>query len=527
MRPARSDKPVVSSGRGFAVKKRERARYTGFRGSGIRLTEDPLPDILVHSSEHERPQLSAIHMFDKAHLVMLAEQGIIPLKDAALMLARLRKMESHGVEKTRLASGGGLHSGEHYLINELGEEIGGKIHAGRSSADLDKVSDRVYQRTRLLEIMDAVISLREALLGAAEDHVHSIMPGYTHGQQAQPLTFGHQMLSWAAALSRDFERLNSAFRRLNVSPAGAAIMTGSGFPLNRQRTSDLLGFERPSENTLDAVHGPDDLLEVFCVLAILHANLARWADDVILWSGSEMRMISIPDRFCGTSSILAHKKNPYAMEHVRGAASHAVGGVMSAFFAEKGPTGMGIFSRNFYVKPALQRSFDNIVRDLRWFTAMIPALRLDKKRMEELAGSYWATASEVAELMVREKGLSWRTAHQIVGILVRICVERGVKPSEVDSALLDEAAGAYLKRPLRLNEGSLRDALDPGHFVKARTLLGGPAPAESRRRAREFREGLKRDRKVVLTVQKRIRAAGEELEKAVDDIVRKARRANA
>jgi argininosuccinate lyase len=192
---------------------------------------------------------------------------------------------------------------------------------------------------------------------------------------------------------------------------------------------------------------------------------------------------------------------------------------MSAFFAEKGPTGMGVFSRNFYVKPALLRSFDNIVRDLRWFTAMIPALKVDKKRMEEMAGSFWATASEVAELIVREKGLSWRTAHQIVGILVRISRERGVGPAEVDSGLLDEAAVTYFEKPLHLDEGSLRNALDPGRFVIARTLHGGPAPVESTRRIRRFREGLKRDRKAVLDMQKRLREAAEELERAVEAII--------
>lgn len=503
------------------MKRREKGRYTGFGGSGIRLTEEPVSDLLVHSSEQELPQLYACHMFDKAHLVMLAEEGIIPLKEGALMLARLRRMESEGIEKTRLAAGGGIHSGEHYLINELGESIGGKIHAGRSSGDLDKVADRVHQRKKLLEIMEAVIGLRDVLLGAAITHLDTVMPGYTHGQQAQPLTLGHQMLSWAASLSRDFARLIAVYRRVNVSPAGAAIMTGSGFPVNRHRTADLLGFEAPTENTLDAIHSPDDLLEVFSTLGILHANLARWADDIILWSGSDLAMIDIPDRFCGTSSILAHKKNPYAMEHVRGGAAHTVGGVMSAFFGQKGTTGMDIFSRKFYVNPTLLRSFEYLLRDLRWFTDMIPAIRANKASMEERAGSFWATASDLAERIVREKDLSWRTAHQIVGILVRISRERGVGPGEVDSALLDEAAVAYHGKPLHMDEASLRNGLDPVRFVKARTLYGGPAPVESKRRIREFQGALKRDRKTVLDLRERLRTAEGKLEEAVDAILRK------
>ena len=501
------------------MKKQKKSAYQGFGKAGIRLTEESLPNIVIHSSQHEMPQLYAHHLFDKAHLVMLAEENIIPRRDAALMLTSLREMEMDGIEKVRLEVDGGIHSGEQYLINKLGEDIGGRIHLGRSSGDLDKVADRIKQRDKLLEVMDAVNGFRHILLKVAAEHVDTVMPGYTHGQHAQPTTFGHQLLAWAVTLSRDFKRLESALHRINLSPAGAAIMTGSNFAVNRHRTAELLGFEKPCDNTLDAIHSPDDVLEVFSVIAILHANLARWADDIIFWAGSDVGIVDIPDRFCGTSSILVQKKNPYAMEHIRGAAAETIGGLVTAFWGEKGPTGLSVFSRNFYSKPVLLHSFDHAIRDLRWLTELVRYAKVNKERMRNRAGAFWAQATDVAAAIVREKGLAWRTAHQIAGIMVRLCQERGIDPGKVEPGLLDEAAVEYMGKPVGLREESLRKALDPDEFVKGRTLYGGPAPHESRKRIAEFEKVLKRDEGAVVDMRGRLETAYENLEKAIDRII--------
>ncbi|MBW1800380.1 MAG: argininosuccinate lyase [Deltaproteobacteria bacterium] len=501
------------------MKQPKNESYHGFQRAGIRLSKDPLPDIVTHSSENELPLLYACHMFDKAHLVMLAEESIIPRKDAALMLAALRDMEQDGIEKVRLEVGGGVHSGEHYLINTLSEDIGGRIHLGRSSGDLDKVAERIKQRDELLNLMDAVNEFREVVLKVAGVNVETVMPGYTHGQHAQPTTFGHYLLAWAAVLSRDFQRLESVFHRVNRSPAGAAIMTGTNFPVNRHRTAELLGFENPSENTLDAIHNTDDLIEVFSMVALLHTSIAKWAEDLILWSGNEIKMVELPDRFCGTSSILVQKKNPYALEHIRGAAAETVGGLMTSFFGEKGPTGLSVFSRKFHSYQALSRSLGNLLRDLRWMTGLVPALKLDKALMGQRAGAFWAQATDIAGAMVRDKGCSWRTAHQISGILVRRCLERGVKPHEVTGAMLDEASVEYMGEPIGISEESLRKSLDPLEFVRGRTLYGGPAPEESRKRIEAHSGNLERDREAVAEMRRHIEEAGGKLERAIDDII--------
>jgi argininosuccinate lyase len=501
------------------LKKQKQTEYRGYRTAGIRLSEELLPNIVGHSSQHEQPQLYTYHMFDKAHLVMLAEENLIPQKDAALMLANLREMETEGIEKVRLAVGGGMHSGEQYLIRKLSEDIGGRIHLGRSSGDLGKVGFRIKQRDNLLELMDAVNGFRRLLLKVAAKHVDTVMPGYTHGQHGQPLTFGHQMLAWAAALTRNFKRFESALDRLNLSPAGAAAMTGTNFPLNRHRTAELLGFEKPCENTLDATHSSDDILELFSVIAILHADLTRWADDIIFWTGSEVGMVTIPDRFCGTSSIMMQKKNAYAMGHIRGAAASTIGGLMTAFFVEKGATGLSGFSRNRYSQPVLLSAFDSLFRDLSWLTELVPALEVNKEIMRQRAGAFWAQATDVAGAIVRHKDLSWRTAHQIVGILVRLSHERGIKPSEVDTKLLDEAAVEYMGEPIGLSEEVIQKACDPVEFVKGRTLYGGPAPSESRRQIKIHKKTLKRDEEIVIRIRRQLSAASQKLEKAIDEII--------
>ena len=501
------------------MKRQRSTEYKGYRTAGIRLKEAPVADMPTASSSSDPAQLLACHAFDKAHLVMLAEEGLIPRRDAALMLAGLRELEKEDAGKALQAVGGGIHSGEQYLIRRLSEEVGGRIHLGRSSGDLDRVAAKIRQRDKLLAVMASVIGFRSALLKAAKLHAGAVMPGYTHGQQAQPLTLGFTFLHWAAALARDFKRLLSAYHGVNRSPAGAGILTGSDFPLNRHRVAELLGFSDPYENAMDAVHSADDMLEAFSAIAILHANLARWADDLIFLSGSDLAMVELPDRFCSISSIMPQKKNPVALEHIRGAAAETMGGLITAFGAEAGPTGLAIFPRYHYVQPALDKAFDLILRDIGWLGAIVSGLKANREAMEERAGSLWATAADLAGALVRHLDLPWRTSHQIVGILVRLCIERGIKPDAVTTALLDEAAVEYMDRPLGIGTEQLRKALDPRESVRRRTLYGGTAARETQRRIAAFKERLDEDRTCVADLQSRLTVAAVRLEEAIDAIL--------
>jgi argininosuccinate lyase len=496
------------------------SEYRGFRAAGIRLSEEMLPQLQKLAAGRSRPLFAALHAFDKAHAVMLVEEGLLTREVGVGILTALRQMEREGIEAARTRTGGGLHSGEQYLIRALGEEVGGRVHLGRSSGDLSSVGINVLQRERVLAILDAVNRLRRVLLDLARQHTDTILPGYSFGQHAQPMTLAHLWLSWAANLARDFDRLHGVYRRVNQSPAGAVIMVGSDFPLNRARTAELLGFDAVHENSADAILEltADDSLDVPMAVALLYHTMAKWADDLILWSTAEFDFVEVPDRFCQTSSIMMQKKNVIGPAEVKGASAEALGCVVTSYHALKGPTGLPITER-YYALEALWRVADSCVRDLDWFCELLPALSIKRARMREQAWRHWATATDLAGALVRERDVPWRTAHQIVGILVRLCEERGLGPDAVTPALLDEAAKAYHGEPAGLDVESIRRALDPERFIAARTLRGGPAPEESLRQAGLFAAGLAIDDAVAHAIHSRLDEADRRLEAAIDAIL--------
>jgi len=496
--------------------------YRGFRAPGIRLREEMLPQLARLTAGRSRLMLHALHAFDKAQAVMLVEEGLLAREHGQAILKALRQMERDGVEEVRTRTGGGLHSGEQYLIRALGEEIGGRLHLGRSSGDLSAVGINTLQRERVLRILEGVNRLRRVLIGLSRQHTDTILPGYSFGQHAQPMTLAHLLLSWAANLARDSDRLHGVYRRVNTSPAGAAIMVGSDFPLNRTRTAELLGFDAIHENMADAILelNADDSLDVPMAVAILYHTMAKWADDLILWSTSEFAFVDIPDRFCNTSSIMMQKKNVIGPAEVKGASAEALGCVVTSYHALKGPTGLPITERH-YALEMLWRVCDDCARDLDWFCELLPALGIRRDHMREQAWRHWATATDLAGALVRDRNLPWRTAHQIVGVLVRLCEDRGIGPEAVTPALLDEAAIAYHGTPAGLDAAQIKLALDPGRFVAARTMRGGPAPAESLRQADLFERGLGADEATVAAINERLGAAGRKLEAAVDVILGK------
>jgi argininosuccinate lyase len=504
--------------------KQKSSEYRGYRNAGIRLREEMLPQLKQLYGAHTHEMLPAVHAFDKAHTVMLVEEGLLDVAAGAAVLRALQKMETEDLVKVRSAVGGGLHSGEHYVIRLLGEEIGGQFHLARSSGDLSSVAINVLERERLLNIARAVNAMRRVLIDLAIGHTDTIMPGYSFGQHAQPMTLAHLWLSWAATLARDFGRLHSAYERVNVSPAGAAIMVGSNFLVNRERTAELLGFDAVHENCADAILelNADDSLETPAVIAVLYHSLAKWADDLIQWSTTEYGFVDIPDRYCNTSSIMMQKKNVIGPAEVKGASAEALGCFVTSYHALKGTTGLPITER-YYALEMLWKVADSAVRDLGWFCDLLPVLKINKAHMREQAWRHWATATDLAGALVAERGLPWRTAHQIVGIVVRLCEERGLGPADVTPALLDEAAIAYHEKPAGLDQASIRAALDPERFIASRTVRGGPAKAESLRQAKVFEEALGADERTIAAIDARLQKSARALEDAVEAVIAKAK----
>lgn len=499
------------------MKQQDFRQYRGYRNAGIRLREELVPNLALQK-ERVEPYLYAFHMFDKAHMVMLAEENLISKDAVRQLLDKLRDMEKADITKARLEIGGGMHSGEQFLIRSLGEDIGGLFHLGRSSGDLWEVGFRIFTRDNLLKLLANIFRMRRTLLSLAFEHAGTVMPGFSHGQHAQPTTWGHMLSSWASVLERDTERVLLAFRHANRSPAGAAILTGSDFPVNRKRVGQLLGFAEVEKNTFDAIMSHDLKMEVMSVLAVLHLNLARIADDLMLFSTAEYNYIEFPDRFCGTSSIMMQKKNPYAPQYIKGAAAETAGGLVTSLLVEKGPTSFPIMDRDSTYASA-ERSFSTLARDLDWMNEFMPALTIHKERMREQAGAHWAQATDVAGVLVREHGLAWRTAHQIVGIVVRLSEDRNIRPLDVTSALIDEASMEYMGRPIGLRDTSLKQALDPVGCVNRRTLFGGPAPTEMRIRLGEYRMLLEKNEQDVEHLRVQLAEGASALECAIDKLM--------
>lgn len=488
--------------------------YKGFRQAGARLTEAPLPHVEFHKSGLLGESVHAIHAFDKAHALMLSEEGINTRAVGKAMLQGFRTMEAAGMEAARAKAEGGMHSGEQYLIQTLGEDIGGRLHLGRSSGDLIEVARRMTFRNHVHAILAALCSTRGALLELAGKHLETVMPGYTHGQHAQPTTFAHWCTMFAEVFGRDTARLLSFHQRLNRSPAGAAILTGSDFPLNRKRVSDLLGFDSPLPHTMDAILSHDLEMEYAGVLATLAQGLGRLADDLILWSTTEFAMVELPDRYCGTSSIMPQKKNPDGLEDMKSVAARSMGFMVTVMAAEKGPTGFPIMERR-----NSQAILWDLGRDLALrFDCLGPLLRdlsVRTDRMQALAGANWAQATDLSGALVREAGMDWRTAHQVVAILVRQCAAKGILPSQATPGNLDEAALDHGVEAPRLARKVFDEAMDPRKFVERRVIYGGPAPKAVFREMKEAACQLDTDRECLAALCAQTELASQHLEQAV------------
>ncbi|WP_275559114.1 lyase family protein [Streptomyces sp. 5-6(2022)] len=493
-------------------------RYRGYRTAGIRMNEDLLEELSSHRTEKFGVTLEAVHAFDKAHIVMLIEQGLVNRSDGRQILEAIRRMERQGVWETRLHAQGGEHSCEQYLIQNLGEHIGGQINLGRSSGDLGEVSRRLTMRKKIIDALAALNGLRECLIGLSERHIDVVFPAQTFLQHAQPTSFGHWFGMWATALARDTDRLLGLIARVNQSPAGAGILTGSEFPISRHRTADLLGFDAPMSNTFDAIISHDVNLEAISVTGGVWCDFARLSDDVELWLSSDVQYVDVPDRFCDTSSVMPQKRNPSLPQQIKAQAVKATGAITSGFMAERGASGQPMMER-FEAERLLWELLDDLVPLSKDLGLMLEALIPQSGRMLQAALDGWSTASDLAGLMVTSAGLSWRSAHQITGIVVRLSGERAISPAQVTSELIDEAAELYFGKPLALTPEAIADTIDPARSVQRRSVYGGPARAMQEGALAELRRGLKQDGAVLHRYQERISEAARQLEGAIDAIL--------
>jgi argininosuccinate lyase len=479
-------------------------------GVKTRLKEPPAPILseVFERGQQEilRQQYSPLNAFDMAHAIMLVERKVIPRAVGAKILKLLLDMHIMRLEDFPYepAVGDVLINRERYIIGRLGEEVGGRLHTGRSRGDVFQVQPRINTRERMLACMEAVTQLEETLVTCAAPHGRTVMPGYTHFQHAQPTTYGHYLLSWAGQFARDFERLEGAYQRTNRSPAGAAILTGSRYPLDRHRVAELLGFDAVIRNTREAAWSFDYVPDAMSAAAIMLLNASRLSDDLDIWSTYEFRLVECADRHCGTSSIMPQKKNPFMFEYIRGAAGLGFGIMMAAFGILKTPSEEIDIKRHNH---EIFRGMEDAARTIRFMAEVVGGLKVRKDRMAELAGAFYAQATDLADVLVLEKDLPFRTAHRIVGRLVREAVDRNIPPHKVTPALLQRAAREITGKPLTLPAQLLQDALDPAKVVAARKVYGSPSPREFEANLSECRAFAERHKQRVTALKGKLVAA--------------------
>jgi argininosuccinate lyase len=365
------------------------------------------------------------------------------------------------------------------LTAQIGE-AGKKLHTGRSRNDQVATDLRLYVRDEIDAIRAQLHRLQESLLEVAEREAETIMPGFTHLQVAQPVTFGHHMMAWFEMLQRDAERLADCRRRVNVMPLGAAALAGTSFPIDREYTAGLLGFERAAENSLDAVSDRDFAIELTAAGALIMTHLSRFSEELILWSSAQFDFVDLPDRFCTGSSIMPQKKNPDVPELVRGKSGRVNGNLIALLTLMKGQP-LAYNKDNQEDKEPLFDTIDTLKGCLRVFADMLPAIEVKRENMRQAARRGFSTATDLADYLVR-KGLAFRTAHEIVGKAVRHGVESGKDLAQMSLEELRQFSPAI--------EQDVFEVLTLEGSVAARNHLGGTAPQQVRAAIRRARKRL-------------------------------------
>jgi argininosuccinate lyase len=408
-----------------------------------------------------------------AHVTMLGKCGILPNKDVEKikngLLTLLEKAKQGKLEFSVAYEDIHLNI-EKMLIDEIGP-VGGKLHTGRSRNDQVATDMHLYLRKRVTEIITLIGQLQKVLVEKAEEHVETIVPGYTHLQRAQPISFAHHLLAYFWMLERDRERFRESLKRINKSPLGAGALAGTTFPIDRYMTAELLGFDGIYENSIDAVSDRDFIIEFLSNSAMLMMHLSRFCEELILWSSQEFQFVEIDDAFATGSSIMPQKKNPDMAELIRGKTGRVYGNLFGLLTVMKGTP----LAYNKDMQEDKEGMFDTVktvIGSLKIFAGMIETMKVNVDVMEKATKQDFSNATELADYLAN-KGVPFREAHEIVGKLVLTCIEKGVFLADLPLDVYKEASPLF--------EEDIYEALKPYTAVNRRNSAGGTGFSEVRK----------------------------------------------
>ncbi|MCO5132534.1 MAG: argininosuccinate lyase [Xanthobacteraceae bacterium] len=424
----------------------------------------------------------------KAHAAMLAAQGIISASDAKNIGKGLDTILSEiAADKfTFKRALEDIHMNVESRLSELIGPAAGRLHTARSRNDQVATDFRLYVRDTIDAIDAALASLQQALAERALEHADTVMPGFTHLQTAQPVTFGHHLLAYVEMTARDRGRFGDARKRLNESPLGAAALAGTSFPIDRHATARALGFDRPMANSLDAVSDRDFVLETLSAAAIASVHLSRIAEEIVIWTSPLVGLVRLSDKFTSGSSIMPQKRNPDAAELVRAKTGRVIGALNGLLIVMKGlPLA---YQKDMQEdKAGAMEGFAAVSLAIRAIAGMVRDLEPDTARMKLAAGEGYATATDLADWLVRTLKMPFRDAHHVTGRIVALAAKQGVALHELPLAAMQAVEPKITAAAL--------DVLSVEASVKSRVSYGGTAPKNVRAQAKAWLKRLEKEQK--------------------------------
>ena len=427
--------------------------------------------------ESDNKLLEAVIAINKAHVTMLTNQNIIDKETGTKLLQALTEIDpklkpNKTTEDIHLAV-------EEEINKKVGIDIGGNLHIAKSRNDQVATAIRMTLRTDLLNLMETLLTLQNSLLGLAAKHTETLVPSYTHLHPAQPVTFAHILLSYIDSLQRDINRLTDAYSRINQSPMGAGAIATTSFPIDRDQTAELLGFYYVLENSIDAVGTRDFILETMSDLTLAAVNVSRIAQDLIIWSSPDFGIVELPESFAFTSSIMPQKKNPDVLEVIRARMNNVSGNV----FASTGtmmalPSGYNLDFQE--ITPKLWGSIQTVAASAYMLSELVPNLEVKSNVFEKQVLKF-ATTTELANVLVKNYNVPFRTSHKIVGAVVKELLDNNLTLSDLTPEQLNKTAQECAEIILDVKLADIKQAIDPKKFVESHKTKGGPAPAEVKR----------------------------------------------
>jgi argininosuccinate lyase len=418
-----------------------------------------------------------------AHARMLGNQGIIPKDDSLLIIQTLKEILDdieHGKVEFEIDAEDIHMNVEKILIERIGDK-GKRLHTGRSRNDQVALDLRMYVKDEISEIIKMLVELEDTLLSLAKEHTKTIMPGYTHLQKAQPITFAHHVMAYVSMILRDLDRLRETYRRTNVMPLGSGALAGTTHPLDREAVAEELNFDSVTANSLDGVSDRDFAIELAFDLSLVMMHLSRFSEELILWSSNEFKFVTMDDAYSTGSSIMPQKKNPDVAELIRGKTGRVYGSLTALLTVMKGiPLA---YNKDMQEdKESLFDAIDTVKLCVPVFNGMIKTMKINREIMLQGAKGGFANATDVADYLVK-KGVPFREAHAIVGKMVLFAEKSG--------KALDDLSIAEMKECSEFIEEDIYDAISMSSCVEGRSLIGGPAESAVLRSVSEAEEKLK------------------------------------